>query len=187
MAHQENCLLDVTDALGLSWLIIDELERKVEELWFIIEKEEKDGEKSVERIKCWNILLADDDLARLIGNGNLQKGKGILNAMKEVKALDTSSDGQINEGEFKRLCASSVISAAKLKNHVDEVRFRTLLSMNFRSHFPLPKFPHPWRRCGRRLLKTPTARWSDLPAGSISMPTASSQNMLVTVAALQRA
>ena len=43
----------------------------------------------------------------------------LLKAMKEVKALDVSKNGRIDESEFKRLCDPVVMAAAKLKLKVD--------------------------------------------------------------------
>jgi hypothetical protein len=42
-------------------------------MWAAIPKDSHDG--AIERLKCWALLLEDDELATLMGKGNLQRGK----------------------------------------------------------------------------------------------------------------
>ena len=69
----------------------------------------------IERLGCWDILLADDELAMLVGKGELRRGKAVLEAMKAAKALDVSGDGSITQEEFKRLYDPAVLAAADAK------------------------------------------------------------------------
>ena len=82
---------------------------KVESLW----RELAGSDLDVERLSCWKALLSDDDLASYMGRGDAARGRGVLEAMKTMKALDTSGDGYIDEDEFKRLFRQSVITAAE--------------------------------------------------------------------------
>ena len=82
---------------------------KVELLWSQIGSSGR-----IERLECWNSLLADDELAFLIGKSDVAKGKAILSTMKEVKALDINLDGWIVKSEFNRLFDPQVIAAAEL-------------------------------------------------------------------------
>ena len=63
----------------------------------------KDKNGRVERLALWDIILADDEVAHLMGSENSANGKARLEAMKEVRALDISGDGQIAAAEFSRL------------------------------------------------------------------------------------
>ena len=47
--------------------------------------------------------MGDEELAIAMGSGDSVKGKALLAAMKEVRALDISGDNQICEKEFQRL------------------------------------------------------------------------------------
>ena len=95
------------------------LKAKVDTMWAALEKEE-DG--AVERLRCWDYILADDELCRLIQGGtDAAKGKRILEAMKFVKALDVGGDGRIDEQEFQRLYLPEVIAAAELRAYVDNM------------------------------------------------------------------
>jgi hypothetical protein len=42
-------------------------------MWAAIPKDSHDG--AIERLKCWALLLEDDELATLMGKGNLPRGK----------------------------------------------------------------------------------------------------------------
>ena len=87
-----------------------DLKKKVESMWNHITKN-PDGQ--VERLACWDFILADQELAALIGTGDAAKGTEVLQAMKEVKALDQiKQDGHISEQEFSRLCDPAVLTAA---------------------------------------------------------------------------
>ena len=64
----------------------------------------KDGDGQVERLACWKVVLADKELASIVGNGSVSRGTSVLQAMKEVRALDQMSrdywvkqDGRICE------------------------------------------------------------------------------------------
>jgi len=50
------------------------LKEKVDELWAVITKDAETGAK-IERLACWTILLADQELAAFMGKGNAQEGK----------------------------------------------------------------------------------------------------------------
>ncbi len=92
--------------------------KKVHNLWGSI-KEKEDGE--VERLKCWEIILADEALIELIGKGDSAKGKARLLAMKAVRALDQiREDGRICEEEFYRLYDGDVLASAEQFVHTDE-------------------------------------------------------------------
>ena len=67
----------------------------------------------VERTACWDFILADSELARIMGKGDQAKGKAMLEAMKAVRALDKSGDGIIHNEEFQRLYLTSNILAAE--------------------------------------------------------------------------
>jgi len=79
----------------------------------------KDAEGTMERLKCWEMIMADDELSYILGDGIPIKGAAILQAMKAVKALDISGDGEISHAEFKRLYRPSVIVAAQVKVRCD--------------------------------------------------------------------
>ena len=88
------------------------LAEKVNQLWNDMPKDKK---SAVNRLKCWDILLADAQLASLIGQSDPAKGVAILRAMKDVRALDTSGDGKITKEEFKRLNDPEVLAAAQTR------------------------------------------------------------------------
>jgi len=73
---------------------------KVETMW---EAVEKDADGTVERLRCWDFINADAELPALIANGDAEKGKALLVAMKSARHLDISGDGKIDQGEFYRL------------------------------------------------------------------------------------
>ena len=61
----------------------------------------------------YQIVLADEELAGLIGNTDVVKGKELLVAMKEVRALDQIiKDGRISQEEFNRLHDLTVLEDA---------------------------------------------------------------------------
>ena len=66
----------------------------------------------IERLACWDFILADNELATLMGNGDTAKGKKMLEMMKAIRALDASGDGFIDAEEFQRLYLPQVITAA---------------------------------------------------------------------------
>ena len=80
----------------------------MEKLW----QKSSGGADFIERLACWEMILADDNLATLIGKSDTAKGRAMLHAMKKMKALDTNADGQISAAEFKRLCDPSVLKVA---------------------------------------------------------------------------
>ena len=67
----------------------------------------------VERTACWDFILADSELARIMGKGDQAKGKAMLEAMKAVRALDKSGDGIIYDDEFQRLYSPFVLLPAE--------------------------------------------------------------------------
>ena len=71
------------------------------------------GSGEVERIACWNFILADDELATLMGDGNQTKGKSMLEVMKAVRALDADGSGSIDAEEFRRLYMPSAILSSE--------------------------------------------------------------------------
>ena len=71
------------------------------------------GSGEVERIACWDFILADDELATLMGDGSHAKGRRMLELMKSVRAIDESGDGMIDALEFQRLYLPSVLRAAE--------------------------------------------------------------------------
>ena len=73
----------------------------------------KDKSGAIERNKCWRLILAHTELGYILGQGDVFKGKAILQAMKDAKALDVSADGKISEQEFHRLSDLAVIKKAE--------------------------------------------------------------------------
>jgi len=67
----------------------------------------------VERLACWDFILADEELASIMGKGDHEEGKKMLERMKAKVALDRSGNLKINEAEFQRLYLPAVILAAK--------------------------------------------------------------------------
>ena len=67
----------------------------------------------VERLQCWDLILADSELARIMGKGDQPKGKAMLEAMKAMRALDKSGTGVIYDEEFQRLYLPSNLLAAE--------------------------------------------------------------------------
>ena len=67
----------------------------------------------VERLACWDFILADAELASIMGKGSEAKGKAMLESMKAMRALDKSGDGIIYTQEFQRLYLPSVLLAAE--------------------------------------------------------------------------
>ena len=57
-------------------------------------------------------MLADDELASLLGRGDAAHGHSLLVAMKEIRALDVDGSGAIDEEEFGRLLWADVLFAA---------------------------------------------------------------------------
>ena len=91
--------------------LLEPLKNKVKAMWEAIPKEDEDGQ--IERLKCWDLILADEELCQLVGNADAAKGKEILTAMKEVRALDQIEvNGRISEEEFLRLSDLSVLAEA---------------------------------------------------------------------------
>jgi chemotaxis response regulator CheB len=70
---------------------------------------------TVEWLECWDMIMADPEIAYTMGSDNTPEGKKILLAIKEVKALDVSGEGQIEEAEFKELFSSKMIVMAHVK------------------------------------------------------------------------
>jgi hypothetical protein len=63
----------------------------------------KNEQGTIEWRACWDILLADPDLARFVGGGDVAKGKRVLAAMQDARALDVEGDGMIGEAGMHRL------------------------------------------------------------------------------------
>ena len=66
----------------------------------------------VERSECWDFILADEELASIMGRGDAERGKAMLYAMKAVRALDANGDGMVDGFEFQRLYLPSNVLAA---------------------------------------------------------------------------
>jgi hypothetical protein len=87
------------------------LKPKVHAMWAAMTKDAADGQ--IERLACWDQILADKELATIVGTTNAKKGTAMLRAMKEVKALDQiKQDGRISQEEFYRLYDPEVLAAA---------------------------------------------------------------------------
>ena len=57
----------------------------------------KDDDGQVERIACWDIILADQELASIVGNGDVARGSAMLQSMKDARALDQiKQDGRVS-------------------------------------------------------------------------------------------
>ena len=67
----------------------------------------------VERLACWDLILADEELASIMGKGDGAMGRKMLECMKAVRALDASGDGLIDALEFQRLYLPSNLLAAE--------------------------------------------------------------------------
>ena len=67
----------------------------------------------VERLACWDLVLADPELATLIADGNQPKGRVMLQVLKAIRALDSSGDGNIHNKEFRRLYLPQNLLAAE--------------------------------------------------------------------------
>jgi hypothetical protein len=92
---------------------VDErLRRHVEHMWAAVEK---DVDGDVERLKCWDYILADDTIAALVGHNDSARGREILDAMKSARALDIDTDGRIRYVEFQRLFHPAVMKVAVAK------------------------------------------------------------------------
>ena len=86
----------------------------------------------VERLACWDFILADQQLASLMGKGDAEKGKAMLEVMKSVRALDVDGDGQITELEFLRMLDPTILAmseAAASKKNVRRGLFTIELSL----------------------------------------------------------
>ena len=70
-------------------------------------------EGKIERLACWDFILADGELAQIMGKGDPAKGKAMLQVMKAEHALDKNGDGVIQNDEFQRLYLPSNILAAE--------------------------------------------------------------------------
>ena len=69
------------------------LHAKVQSMWAAIRKDEK---KRVERLRCWDFIMADPEMAGLIGDGDDTKGRGVLLKMKEARALDIDGEASLD-------------------------------------------------------------------------------------------
>jgi len=113
---------------GLSPAYLEAIRVKVVGMWKAI------GKKGhVERLACWDFILADDELATLMGNGELNKGKAMLESMKAVRALDASGDGTICDEEFQRLylpynilAAESAYDAGFSPSYLEAIRVKVI-------------------------------------------------------------
>jgi predicted Zn-dependent protease len=64
-------------------------------------------------LPSYQFILADEELAGLVGNSDAAKGKELLLEMKKVKALDQIvENGRIQQDEFDRLFDVGVLAAA---------------------------------------------------------------------------
>ena len=66
------------------------LRAKVEAMWAAVQK---NGDGLVERLTCWAFIMADNEIARLVGAGSPRKGRRVLLAMKNARALDVDGAG----------------------------------------------------------------------------------------------
>ena len=83
---------------------------KVLDLWRVIAV---GSSVEMEERVCWEFILAEDELARIIGDDNQGKGKEMLHAIRAMRALDLNGDGMVHGEEFQRLYLPSVILAAE--------------------------------------------------------------------------
>ena len=87
----------------------DPLRKHIIAMWAAMEKDEK-GE--VERLKCWDIILKDKELAALVArDGNAAIGAKV-GGDEGARALDVNNDGQISEPEVMRLVSTCVLDSA---------------------------------------------------------------------------
>ncbi len=66
------------------------LRAKVESMWMAVEKDDKGH---VPNDKCWEYIMADPELAGLLGNGDAALGRTVLDHMKGARSLDRNYDG----------------------------------------------------------------------------------------------
>jgi hypothetical protein len=93
------------------------LKPKVIAMWAAMTKDASDGQ--VERLACWDQILADKELCSIVGSSDVEKGTAILQAMKDVKALDQiKQDGRISQEEFYRLYDPDVLAAGLLRSNL---------------------------------------------------------------------
>jgi Ca2+-binding EF-hand superfamily protein len=97
-------------------IVAAEVALRVEAMWATAEK---DGDGQIERLKCWDMIFADQELCYILGRADVTKGNAMLAAMKAAKALDISGDGRISGDELARLSSPLVIVAAEVRLRVD--------------------------------------------------------------------
>ena len=68
---------------------------KIKKIIGELHKASRTHKGQAERLACWDYIMNDEEMAYLIGNSNVEKGKAMMNAMKEANALDISGDGQV--------------------------------------------------------------------------------------------
>ena len=79
----------------------------------IWEEATKYGKTEVGAAGCWALILASEELTRLVGNGDTHKGEVMLLAMKDAEALgQIGPDGPISSDMFRRLYDPQVLAAA---------------------------------------------------------------------------
>ena len=64
----------------------------------------------IDRLTCWDVILGDDELASIVGDGDQVKGKATLGVMKAAQAVDTSNQNFVCAEEFQKLFSSSVMT-----------------------------------------------------------------------------
>ena len=70
-------------------------------------------ESEIERIACWDLILADEELADIMGKGDQTRGKAMLEVMKAIRALDWTGSGTIDFTKIQRLYLPWNITAAE--------------------------------------------------------------------------
>ena len=80
-------------------------------MWQVVNGGSNKGE--IERLACWDLILADEELASIMGKGDQAKGKKMLECLKAIRALDWTGDGTIDFTKFQRLYLPWNITAAE--------------------------------------------------------------------------
>lgn len=73
------------------------------------------GSESMERMQCWGLILTDDKLARLIGDSDMDRGREILRALKDLSASSGSRSSRIDATGFVEIFDDELLAAARTK------------------------------------------------------------------------
>jgi len=94
----------------LEVLVAGQVKVRADAMW---EAVATDAAFNIERLKCWDMILADAEMGYILGQGFTARGISMMLKMKETKALNISGTGRIDASEFQRLYNLTVIAAAE--------------------------------------------------------------------------